>query len=346
MKSTVALRTRRERLRVLHDCGALITAAAAAAFVLAPVPAHDMPGRANPIRFAAPADPTYRADGWHTTAVATGTGRFDLVSKARGAFLPRAAPLPGDAQDKEESDAIAWGAAQALMGRPVGAVGLPVQLSPSRPGAFTLGATLRDGDLLLSVAGVPTPDINALITAVGGHSLGRTVPVTFVHAGQTHTVPVAFPAAGTAVSAAVVDFWGLQWVTTDTVPAFPTKLPLPVRQGGPSGGLLTTLAYLDASTPGDLTGGKTIAGTGTIALTGEVGEIGGAQFKIVGARDAGADVFFAPAGSNAREAAQSSARNHLGIPVVPVATIRQALDWLCAHGGVSSACTPPAPPGA
>jgi len=88
MKSTATPRSRRERLWVLRNCGALITVAAAAAFALAPVPAHDVPGRAAPIQFASPADPTYRAGGWRTTAVATGTGRFDLVSKARGAFLP------------------------------------------------------------------------------------------------------------------------------------------------------------------------------------------------------------------------------------------------------------------
>ena len=58
--------------------------------------------------------------------------------------------------------------------------------------------------------------------------------------------------------------------------------------GGPSAGLIFSLAIYDKITPGTLTGGRDIAGTGTIDVNGNVGEIGGIQQKIAGAYDDGA----------------------------------------------------------
>lgn len=65
--------------------------------------------------------------------------------------------------------------------------------------------------------------------------------------------------------------------------------------GGPSAGMMFALAVIDKLSPGELTGGHDIAGTGTIAEDGTVGPIGGIQHKIAGARDAGVELFLAPA---------------------------------------------------
>ncbi len=64
--------------------------------------------------------------------------------------------------------------------------------------------------------------------------------------------------------------------------------------GGPSAGLMFSLGVYDTLTPGSLTGGNDVAGTGTIDEQGRVGPIGGIQQKIVAAADAGAKVFFVP----------------------------------------------------
>ena len=64
--------------------------------------------------------------------------------------------------------------------------------------------------------------------------------------------------------------------------------------GGPSAGLIFSLGVYDTLTPGSLTGGTDIAGTGTIDEQGRVGPIGGIQQKIVAAADAGAKIFFVP----------------------------------------------------
>jgi PDZ domain-containing protein len=86
------------------------------------------------------------------------------------------------------------------------------------------------------------------------------------------------------------------------------------------------LGIIDKLTPGDLTGGKKIAGTGTIDPDGVVGPIGGIRQKLVGARDAGARYFLAPA-DNCSEVVK-----HIpdGLTVVKVATLNAARDAVTA----------------
>lgn len=77
---------------------------------------------------------------------------------------------------------------------------------------------------------------------------------------------------------------------------FPFDIKLRVDQsvGGPSAGLMFSLAIYDTLTPGSLTGGATVAGTGELLPDGKVGPIGGVAQKIAGAQEAGAELFFVP----------------------------------------------------
>ncbi len=65
--------------------------------------------------------------------------------------------------------------------------------------------------------------------------------------------------------------------------------------GGPSAGMIFSLAIYDTLTRGSLTGGGAVAGTGTIDLEGNVGPIGGIQQKIAGAERDGTELFLVPA---------------------------------------------------
>ncbi|NYD76747.1 YlbL family protein [Arthrobacter cupressi] len=77
---------------------------------------------------------------------------------------------------------------------------------------------------------------------------------------------------------------------------FPFQVKISLEDvGGPSAGMMFALGIMDTVTPGDLTGGKHIAGTGTISPDGVVGPIGGIAQKMHGAKDEGASLFLAPA---------------------------------------------------
>jgi PDZ domain-containing protein len=84
------------------------------------------------------------------------------------------------------------------------------------------------------------------------------------------------------------------------------------------------LAIVDRMTPGDLPAGRHIAGTGEISEKGQVGEIGGISFKVVGAREAGATEFLVPE-KNCAEA-KSAAPD--GLNLIKVSTLDTALSAL------------------
>ncbi|MEV7287997.1 S16 family serine protease [Streptomyces sp. NPDC093252] len=100
--------------------------------------------------------------------------------------------------------------------------------------------------------------------------------------------------------------------------------------GGPSAGLLFSLGIIDKldgdGRGGDLTGGRTIAGTGTITADGKVGAVGGVALKTQAARRDGATVFLVP------EAECGDARAELpaGLRLIPVTTLDGAVDSLVA----------------
>ncbi|MBQ1804061.1 MAG: Lon protease [Bifidobacteriaceae bacterium] len=95
--------------------------------------------------------------------------------------------------------------------------------------------------------------------------------------------------------------------------------------GGPSAGMIFALGLIEKATGQDLTGGKNVAGTGTLAKAGKVGEIGGIASKMIAARRDGASFFLAPA-SNCAQVLSSKVPE--GLRVVPVPSLSGALKAL------------------
>jgi PDZ domain-containing protein len=108
---------------------------------------------------------------------------------------------------------------------------------------------------------------------------------------------------------------------------------------GPSAGLAMSLAIIDDLTPGDLTGGKKVAVTGTIDSRGDVGPIGGLAQKAIAARRAGAQVFIVPACRDPKDrvcaADLATAKERVGedVDFAAVSTLSQALQVLRDAGG-------------
>lgn len=106
--------------------------------------------------------------------------------------------------------------------------------------------------------------------------------------------------------------------------------------GGPSAGLMFSLAVVDKLTTGDLVGSTFVAGTGTISVDGKVGPIGGIIHKMVASHAAGATVFLVPA----KNCYEASSDNPSGMRLVKVETLSQAVDALHAlrSGGQAPGC--------
>ncbi|MGW1891678.1 S16 family serine protease [Streptomyces sp. NPDC002004] len=98
--------------------------------------------------------------------------------------------------------------------------------------------------------------------------------------------------------------------------------------GGPSAGLLFSLGVVDKldgdGSGGDLTGGRVIAGTGTIDPKGKVGAVGGVALKTQAARRDGATVFLVPRA----ECSDAKAQLPKGLRLIPVTELKGAVDSL------------------
>ncbi|MFI5532788.1 PDZ domain-containing protein [Kitasatospora sp. NPDC051853] len=106
---------------------------------------------------------------------------------------------------------------------------------------------------------------------------------------------------------------------------YPFKIEIGLQDvGGPSAGLMFALGIVDKLTPTDLTGGRFVAGTGTITDDGKVGPIGGISMKLIAARDKGAQYFFTPA-DNCAEASKNTPE---GLRLVKAETLDSALKSL------------------
>jgi len=127
--------------------------------------------------------------------------------------------------------------------------------------------------------------------------------------------------------------------STKQQPKLPVNVTIDAGNiGGPSAGLSFTLGVIEDLTAGDLTGGKTVAVTGTINPDGTVGDVGGVAQKTVAVRNSGAVAFLVPPAEYA--VAVKHAGSHLKI--IKVANLEDALNALKGLGGDLSAITTPA----
>lgn len=180
---------------------------------------------------------------------------------------------------------------------------------------------LKSGDEIVSIDGKPVLNTTDVMTAVGDLPPETTVTVGILRAGTPSTVTLTTEQSPDNPAKSRV---GVELRDTYT-PPFKVDINLGQEIGGPSAGLMFSLAIFDKITPGSLTGGRFIAGTGTIDSAGVVGEIGGIQQKIAGAYDAGADYFLVPA-ANCPEAGASSLADD--VELIKVDTLDHAVDAL------------------
>jgi PDZ domain-containing protein len=190
---------------------------------------------------------------------------------------------------------------------------------------------LDEGDTVVAVDGAPIDTIDDLTAALADDEPGDTVSITVerVDVGEV-TVDVELMASPEEPERAIIGF--LPFDTTSV--ELPFEIAFDTGEiGGPSAGLAFTLTLLDELTEGDLLGGVDVAVTGTIALDGAVGPIGGLQQKVAAVRQAGIDYFLVPAGQSDTVMAQAQEIAGDDVELIPVATIDEALAALEQLGG-------------
>ncbi|MDO4887795.1 MAG: PDZ domain-containing protein [Actinomycetaceae bacterium] len=264
---------------------------------------------------------TYESDTklYMTTVSTYGTADFG-VTGAQALFaifsgdsqsIPLRAVYPkgnSDKQVQERNTKLMTDSQETAVATAVGNAGYPVSMKVTVSEVTEKSPAegkLEKGDVLTSIAvGDQTTSIGTyadLLNALKKTEPKSTVTIGFTRDGQEKTVDIVTQAHEKDDTGWVKpgSRLGIALETSDV------NIPVEVEYGvegigGPSAGMMFSLTIYDKLTPGSLGGDAKIAGTGTIAHSGDVGPIGGIQHKLRGAADQGVDYFLAPA-SNCAE---------------------------------------------
>lgn len=217
-------------------------------------------------------------------------------------------------------------------------VDLPTDFATSGPGGKVVShplfavTVLQPCDEIASADGHVLKQPGDLSKIVQSRRVGTFVTLGIVRNGKPMTVRIR-----------VVDDAGKHIIGVGLALRYSVPVRIDINTSdisGPSAGLAMALAVVDALTPGELTGGKRVAVTGTIDPTGQVGEIGGLPQKAVAARAAHAQIFIVPVCVSGPtqpgcEKDLATARKRIGknVELVPVSTLAQALKVLRDAGG-------------
>jgi PDZ domain-containing protein len=294
---------------------------------------------------------TYPTNGhlnFVTVAYQGGPGnRIDLFTALRGWLDPDVAIVPEEAifpknvstkkveQENTQEMATSQEAATAAALHELHMPTTTMVVVDSVQKGMPADGRLKPGDQILAVDGQKIGQVADVSGVISRHKVGDTLKFDVKRDGKESAVEMRTVASPdrTAAGKPVVG------VILREKFQFPVTVKISVGDvGGPSAGLMFSLGIYDKLTPGDLTGGKFIAGTGTITPEGEVGPIGGIQQKMVAARGAGATVFLTPT-QNCGDAAGAAPK---GLRLLRVDTMHgalQALDTLRSGKGDLPTCS-------
>jgi Lon-like protease len=229
-----------------------------------------------------------------------------------------------NADFKQSEDSAAYAALGYLKYPPAVTVATVTDPGPS-------AGKLKSGDAVDAVDGTPVATVDQFTGLLKATKPGQVVTIDFRRKNE--------PAGVTQITLGTNKDrdYGFLGVAVLDAPWAPFVVDFNLANvGGPSAGLMFSLAVVDKLTNGDLAGSTFVAGTGTISADGKVGQIGGIAHKMVAASAAGATVFLVPA----KNCYEASSDNRSGLRLVKVDTLSQAVDALhvITSGGQAPTC--------
>jgi Lon-like protease len=288
-------------------------------YTITGAPTYPTTGALDFTTIAITGGPGYRVTMWDLLAAAV--DHKDAVAKEELYFPTGVTEKQVEEQDTAmmvDSQQEAIAVALKETGHRVTEHVVVAQVAKDAPSA----ALLKAGDEIAAVDGKQVTGTETVREGITAHQPGDTVALTLLRDGKKVEVPVKTRGTGGRTTVGV--FLGVRF-------DFPVKVKFNLDDvGGPSAGTMFALGLYDTLTPGALTAGKKVAGTGTMDFeTEKVGPIGGIRQKLYGARDGGAKWFLAPA-ANCDEVV-----GHVpdGLRIVRVSTFaeaRQAVEAIAA----------------
>lgn len=190
--------------------------------------------------------------------------------------------------------------------------------------------SLQVGDIITAVDRHPITQMSDLLEYLSSKKPNETIEVQFIRGEETDTKKIELMSLETETRRAGLGILLENQISLKT----DRKVEINASDiGGPSAGLMFSLEIYSQLTPGDLTKGYKIAGTGTIDQEGNVGQIGGIRDKIIAAHDAGINIFFCPKDihtedMNEKDVIDEVNKHGYDIKIVPVKTMADAIEYL------------------
>lgn len=226
-----------------------------------------------------------------------------------------------------ESESAATIAAMNHLDRPTEVVVARVLEDTAATGVF------EDGDAILAVEGEPVQRPSEVAEYAQAKKPGEDITFTVRRDGQEREIDLTLGELEENPGVGAVG------ILMTSQPGGGVEVDYNLQDvGGPSAGMMFSLAVIDKLSPGELNGGRYVAGTGTITPDGTVGPIGGIAHKVSAAQEEGAELFLAPADN----CAEAVSRDHGDMVVASVANLDEAIDAMdvFAAGGDVKVCQP------
>ena len=172
---------------------------------------------------------------------------------------------------------------------------------------YDIGTKVRIVSIADASPAVGHLEVDDIVLSANGEKIDTNDELrALIQQGEGATLQLVIERGGTQQTVEVTPVWVVDEASPDGAWRmgvgithdydFPIDVTIQLDNvGGPSAGQMFALGIIDTLTPGELNGGKQVAGTGTIRADGVVGPIGGIRQKLFGARGAGAEYFLAPA---------------------------------------------------
>ena len=181
---------------------------------------------------------------------------------------------------------------------------------------------LKYGDEILRVDNIYLNNLKELQDYVATKNIGDTIKIVYKRDNKEYVDNV------TLVD---IDGYAKVGIGIATINEYDTFYNIVVEtknsESGPSGGLMTALEIYNKITLDDITNGMKIMGTGTIDADGNVGEIGGVKYKLIGAVRNGANVFVCPK-ENYEEAIKEKKKKNYDIMIIEANTFSDVIKKL------------------
>lgn len=278
---------------------------------------------------------TYPTSGtldFTTVSVTRANTRMTLAEAVRSYFdknvavVPKSLIYPNHQSAKAsttESAAQLAGSKDTSRAAALTAAGYPVISRPTVRSVLDSGAAagkLVAGDIIAAVDGSSTDSPEAVVKAIAAHRPGDTVTVTVRRDGDRKDISIVTEPDGEDPTVPRVG------ISLGATYDYPIEITNNVGSeiGGPSAGAMFALAIYDKLTPGELTGGKRIAGTGEITGEGQIQPIGGVRQKMAGAARDKASIFLVPAAN----CAEATSGGDFGLKLVKITTLKSAITAL------------------